>query len=234
MKLLLVLFAAVSVFRSGDTRAQGLDPMYTPGIVSEVISESRSPRVYDWRKNAYELQLGTGYIDEANNFETEVYEIILGVPMEGGLITRVGLRHVIVRGTESSDNVGRTPFTQESGMTRYEILAGMGFSLLEGRNFTRFSPGLGDFENVVLATLGLHYSHPNATYIPKKNEKPRKLPGQKPVNQKIVIELGMRWAIYTPKDYGLYFEAIYNRPLGATGDLTSWAYFGGGLAVAID
>lgn len=234
MRLVFVFSVFFFLVQTGQVFAQGLDPMYTPGIVSEVISESRAPRAYDWRKNSYELQLGTGYIDEANNFENEVYEIILGIPMEGGLMTRIGLRRVIVRGTESSDNVGRTPFTQESGMTRYEILAGMGFSLLEGRNFTRFSPGLGDFENVVLASLGLHYSHPNASYIPKKNEKPRKLPGQKPINQKIVIELGIRWAIYSPKDYGIYLESVYNRPLGASGDLKSWTYFGGGIAVAID
>lgn len=233
MKFLLISVVAIWLV-TGQARAQGLDPMYTPGIVSEVISESRSPRVYDWRKNSYELQLGTGYIDEANNFETEVYEIILGVPMEGGLMTRFGLRRVIVRGTDSSDKIGRTPFTQESAMTRYELVAGMAFSLLEGRNFTRFSPGLGDFENVVLAWGGLHYSHPNASYIPKKNEKPRKLPGQKPVNQKIVIELGLRWAIYLPKDYGIYMESIYNFPLGASDELDNWIYFAGGIAFAID
>jgi hypothetical protein len=213
---------------------QGVDPMYSPGILQDVISESRSPRAYDWRKNSYELQLGYGYTDEANNFENEIYELILGLPSEGGLITRVGLRRAIVMGTNSSDKIGRTPFTQESTMTRYEIVAGLGFSLLEGRNFTRLSPSFGDFENVVMAWAGFHYSHPNASYIPKKNEKPKKMPGQNAKNFKYVIELGLRWAIYTPKDYGLYMEAMYHLPLGSSGDLKNWNYFAGGIAIAVD
>jgi hypothetical protein len=229
-----ILPGLVAVFLPVSVLAQGLDPMYTPGIVSEVVSESRSPRAYDWRKKAYELQLGYGYIDEENNFENEVFELMMGFPSDGGFMPRFGVRRVIVMGTESSDKLARTPFKQEAGMTRYEIVTGVGISLLEGRNFSRFSPGLGDFENVILAWGGIHYSHPNATWIPKKNEKPRKLPGQKPVNQKIVFELGMRWAVYTPKDYGLYLEAMYHLPFGATEDLKDWNYFAGGIAVAVD
>jgi len=228
--LMLVPFVLVATAVLG----QGVDPMYSPGIVQDVISESRSPRVYDWRKNSYELQLGYGYTDEANNFENEIYELILGLPSEGGLITRIGLRRAIVMGTKSSDKIGRTPFTQESSMTRYELVAGLGYSLLEGRNFTRLSPTLGDFESVVLGWLGFHYGHANASFLPKKNEVPKTLPGQRPKNYKYVVELGLRWAIYTPKDYGLYMEGMFQFPVGSSGDLKHWNYFAGGIAIAVD
>ncbi len=234
MILLKFLLITIMLASTPIVYGQGIDPMYSPGIVQDVISESRSPRAYDWRKNSYELQLGYGYTDEANNFENEVYELMLGLPAEGGIITRVGIRRAIVMGTESSDKVGRTPFTQESTMTRYELVGGFGYSLLEGRNFTRLSPTFGDFENVFMVWLGFHYSHPNASYIPKKNEKPERMPGQSPKNFKYVLELGLRWAIYTPKDYGLYLEFMEHVPLGRTGDLESWTYFAGGIAFAVD
>lgn len=219
---------------SQSSLAQGVvDPMYTPGIVADVVSEVRSPRAYDWRRNSYELQLGYGYIDEQNNFENEVFELMVGFPGSGGFMPRMGIRRVHMMGTPSSAKLARTPFKQEAGMTRYEVVGGFGMSLMEGRNFSRLSPWLGDFENVVMLWAGGHYSHPNATLTPKKNEKPKPMPGQKPVNQKFVIELGMRWSFYLPKNYGLYMEAMYQFPTSANEDLKSWNYFVGGVTVAV-
>ena len=204
------------------------DPLSSTGLAQDVVSHATSPHAYDWRRADAELQAGYGYIDEANNFESDVFELGAGVPAGDGSLLRLGIRRAYVRSTPSSNDIGRTPFKQKALPTRYEVYGGYAFGLLEGRSMTRFSPTLPDFEHAMFLWTGAHYSHPNAGLVPKRSAPPPTLPGQDPVNAKIVLELGLRWQIYTPQSFGVFFEAMTCRPLGERG-AHPWQYLASGV-----
>lgn len=211
-----------------STRGLAVDPMTTSDMVPEVISRAESPHAYDWRAATFELQLGIGEVLENNNFNTAAYELAGGVPMQGSML-RFGLRRVDVFSTPSSDDIGRTPFKQAAQSTRYELFTSYAFGLLEGRAMTRFSPLLPDVENTLFLTIGAHYSHPNASLIPRRSDTPPPLNGQEQVNANFVLELGLRYQVYLPQNFGLAIEAVENLPLGSTDALHHWAYFDGGV-----
>jgi hypothetical protein len=225
----LLVFLALARLAAGATAARAdADPLSATGLTQDVVSRAESPHVYDWRRADAELQAGYGYIDEANNFESDVFELGVGIPAGDGSLLRFGLRRAYVHGTPSSNDIGRTPFRQKALPTRYEAYGGYAFGLLEGRSMTRFSPTLPDFEHAMFFWAGAHYSHPNAGLVPKRSEPPKPLPGQDPVNAKIVLELGLRWQIYTPQSFGVFFEAMTCRPLGERG-APPWQYLASGV-----
>jgi hypothetical protein len=210
------------------------DPLSSGGIVAEVISVSETPHIYDYRKVAYELSLAYGGVQEANNFDTDTFDLGVGFPAGGLGMGRISLRRSWVKGTKSSDMLGRTPFRQEAQMTRYEIAGAYNIVLLEGRSMTRISPLLPDFEQILYGVGGVHYGLPTKSLAPRLNDPPEALGGQKPVKATIVVELGLRWAVHIPQMFGLYTEALYQRALRGGGeDLSSWSYFAGGLTWAI-
>src|SRR5690606_12538192 len=140
-------------------------------------------------------------------YNTDGYGLLLMKPFGGGVSGGLGVRRIYVYETDSSRKIGRTPYRQQAGMTRYEYVASAAFRLLEGRSFTRFSPMLPDFKHVLHLTAAIHYSHPTRTTVPRKNDPPVPMAGQEPVNSKIVPEVGLRWQIYLPSAIGIYFEA---------------------------
>ncbi len=217
----------------GAAPAWAADALTAGGLVEEVVSRSDSPHAFDWRAATAEVQLGYGYVDEANNFDTETFELGAGVPTGEGSMARFGLRRTQVYSTPSSNDVGRTPFRQAAQPTRYEFFGGDGYGLLEGRSMTRLTPWIPDVAHVMLAYAGAHYSLPNKGWVPRRGDPPAVLPGQEQVKTKIALELGLRWQIYLPSSFGVYFEGLYNRPMGSAGRLRSWSYFSGGLVWAI-
>ena len=203
------------------------DVMPSSGLFSDVISRSQKPHVYDWRKASSELDLGYGYTDEANNFDNEAYDIGLGFPLGSGIF-RLDLRRINVYPTRSSNLLGRTPFTQEATVTRYEAGGTFMWSVFEGRSISRLSPAVTDLDHAFFLTAGLFYSHPNKSLMIKKSDTPAPLLGQQQVTPTLVSEIGMRWHLYLPQAFGLFFA--YTKQFANKGhDLNSWISVSGGL-----
>ena len=81
---------------------------------------------------------------------------------------------------------------------------------------------------------GLHYADPNSTTIPKLGDDTGTLPGQKKAYSTFNLEIGLRWEIYFPASYGVFFEMDQERPVRSLGGgLNSWQHFTGGLLWAI-
>ena len=123
------------------------------GLFNDVISRSQKPHAFDWRKSSSELNLGYGYTDEANNFNNEAYDLGIGFPL-GSWIFQLDLRRINVYPTYSSNLLGRTPFTQEATVTRYEMGGTFMFSLFEGRSISRLSPAVTDLDHAFFLTAG--------------------------------------------------------------------------------
>jgi len=207
-------------------------PLSSEGLVQEALSEVKNPHAFDWRKSSYELELGYDYADEKNNFENDGAHLGLAFPTSSGFLTRLALRRMLVYGSESSNKVGRTPFRQPAGVSRYELMVGGGMSLVEGRAITRLSPWLPDLEHVLHFTFGVHYSHPNKTWIPRRDDPPDTLPGQRPVNSRWVLEAGLKYQLYLPSAFGLFYEISRHFPLQPAAGQRSWTVFSGGLTWA--
>lgn len=123
-------------------------PLSSQGLYQDVISEVKNPMVFNWRRSAYELDIGYIHVDEKNNFETEGGSLGITFPSKGGYLFRLVVRRIEILQTGSSKKIGRTPYKQPAGVTRYEILTGGALSLLEGRVASRFSPIIPDLEHV--------------------------------------------------------------------------------------
>lgn len=196
-------------------RTPAAPPLTSAVLVDEVMSQSSGPHVFDWRKSAAEIELGYVYVDEANNFESWGAELIGSIPSDAGVTFRFGLRRFWLESTESAELIEKTPFRQKAQPTRYEIMGGLGVSLLEGRSFSRLSPWMGDLEHVLQGLVGLHYNHPNDKWIPARSDKPDARPGQEISYAKLVAEIGLRWQVYFPSSLGLFLGVDRQIPLGA-------------------
>lgn len=212
--------------RADDT-AQALS---LPGLFDEVVTKTKAKHVYDWKRATYELQLGYGTVDEKNNFENAAWDLGFGVPTDSGWIFGGGLRRVIMASTASSDDVGRGPFTQDAQMTRYELYMNANWRILEGRAMTALTPWISDLEMATFLILGFHFNHPNKGNMPKKTDKPAPYTGQRQVNAEHVFELGLKWQVYTPQSFGMFFTIERQMPiLGNTGNLGAFNYLSGGI-----
>ncbi len=199
-------------------------------LAREVVQASQSLHAFDWRKMATELSFGYGYADEANNFDTESFNLGLGIPTGDGYLIQGGLRRTLVYSTPSTNQLGATPYLQEALTSRYELYGGLAASLVEGRAMSRLSPWLPDLEFVLFGVGRLHYSRSTQDWQPWSSRKPPSKLGQKPITSNLGAELGFRTQVYLPIHIGLYFEWLYIRPRSGGQDLKSWRYFEGGLA----
>lgn len=226
----LLVLASTSVIgaeKASDSKV--IDLYNASSFIPEVVSKSETPHAYDWRKATVEIQLGYGTIDERNNFESSAYELGVGIPLAGSSMMRLGLRRVNEYATPSSNDIGRTHFKQSALMNRYEIFGGYSYALIEARGMTRLTPLLPDFQTIFFIHGGAHYAHANRTWRPALKDSPEPFPGQDAVNPKIVLELALRYHIYLPQSFGIALESQYCKPLGNTGQLSSWSYFAGSL-----
>lgn len=229
--LLLTLVGSSSLYAAEEKPPAPKDnPMSASSVADEVTSLTKDPHYFDWRRAGYELELGYDYVDEANNFNNDGGHIGLGIPVGGGFAFRFGVRRFNVYGTRSSNLVSRTPFKQPGLTNRYEFFAGGSYALLEGRSFSRLSPMVSDFSHALFIELGAHYHHPNNGWVPKRKDPPDPLPGQDPAKPKIVGELGLRWTVFFPEVFGVFFDVREHAPLaGANGGMVRWTHFSAGV-----
>lgn len=224
-----ILLGLVPLSLQASSASNWRSHLSSAGLLEEVISQVENPHVFDWRKASFQLELGLGYPVETNNFESRAYELALGIPLNGGMIFRTGLRRVKVSETYSSRLIGRTPFLQEAGISRYDLIAGLDYSILEGRSITRFSKWIPDLQHVLFLKAAGYYSHPNASDMIKLKDKPQAYPGQDVFRSAVNLELGLKWQLYLPQAFGFYLEASQHYPLSRGDHLHSWLYFAGGL-----
>lgn len=202
-------------------------------ISREIVQGSAALHAYDWRKLNSEVYLGYGYADEANNFNTESYDLGIGLPQDSGYVFTLGLRRTNVYSTPSTNQLGSTPYLQEALTTRFELYGGVAASLLEGRAISRLSPWVQDLEFALFAVGRIHLSRATEDRNPMSSKKPKVKLGQKPIISTFGLEVGFRGQIYFPLDIGIFFEAMHNRPKQGGDQLKSWASFEGGLLWAI-
>ena len=204
-------------------------PLRAFHLAREIIHASESKHIYDWRHSTFELTLGYGQGIEANNFNSDTFDLGLGFPQNNAVRLGGGLRRTVVKATASTNELGRTPFVQESTTSRLELYAGASLSLLEGRSISALSTWCGDLEHVLYGVANLHMAQAQENINPFSKKKPQQKPGQKPVHSLYALELGLRMQIYTVFDGGIYFEALRIIPRNGGKHLHSWGQLSGGL-----
>jgi hypothetical protein len=214
--------------------ASAADPYESDGLVQEVITEISNPVVFDFRRADWEFTLIGGYNDEANNFKNEVWGLTVGMPMQSGSVFRFGLNRVNVMTTPSSHKIGRSPFTQDATMSRYEMGLSFAFNLMEGKSVTRLSTIVPDFEHIMYVTFGGSFNHPNEGLMPKKRDYPEPLPGQRRVHSKYSYAVGLEWQIFMPQAVGLRIGADLRFLPAFDSDLLYYPFYFVGMVWAPD
>lgn len=204
--------------------AHALDFSTSGALVEEVLSKSSEPHAWDWRAYKLQVELGLSTIDEANAFESQSYHLGVARPLSGRWLLRGAARKVTTSGTASTQSISQTPFSQAGLPSRYEFLAGAGYTLLDGRSATALSPRISDVGHALYALLGLQYNH-------FTNTDTEPLPGMRALYYKVSAEAGFRLQIFLPENLGLGLEWTYSRPLTeADPDLESWQRFSGSVS----
>jgi hypothetical protein len=209
-----------------------LHSLSSGSLIDEVLSQSEDKNAFDWRRKSFSLELGYDYAYESNVFDNHGMHIGADIPVSGGMTWRFGLRRYVVFASEAGDNLAKTPFRQAAQPSRYELYSGISYSLLEGRSFTRLSPWIGDLDHAFFGLLGVHYTHPSKTWLPKGDTDVDPLPGQLPSYSKFNIDAGLRWEVFLPQTFSVFFE--FNKTYGTGGhpNLKTWWSFSGGVACA--
>jgi hypothetical protein len=199
------------------------EPMSSEILWDEVMSTSENPRAYDWRRARWELEYGLDDIDERTVFRSEGFHLGIGVPMSNGVSIRAGFRRILVKGSRAGDLIEKTPYRQPAQPNRYELYGLVGYSIAEGRAFTRLSPLIGDCEHALSVEIGGHYTHPSPNALPQKDPVNSRVSGQLPVSSTWVAHLGVKYVLYIPNGLGLFISPGYEKPLAALeGPLDHW------------
>ncbi|MBP6218320.1 MAG: hypothetical protein KA436_07020 [Oligoflexales bacterium] len=219
------LIALMSFLIISKLAADTVEDFSSQVLVPEIISSSKSPMVYDWRKSSFSLELGLVQFHEKNSFKGGDFDYALMgmIPTLEGQIFRFGIRRIEVLETPSTRLIGRTPFKQTASVSRYEVFGQWGFSLMEGRSISRIS-FLPSLETVLWGLVGAHLSQPSRTWVPKLKGRSEPYPGQNAVNSTFVVELAVLWQVYLPNRIGFFVEGVYNIPIRDMADLSSWSY----------
>jgi|GEM_PF-1807943 len=228
-----LMFASVMSYEA-IAWASAADPYESDGLVQEVITEISNPVVFDFRRADWEFTLVGGYSDEANNFKNEVWGLTVGMPLQSGSVFRFGLNRVNVMTTPSSHKIGRSPFTQDATMSRYEAGLSFAFNLMEGKSVTRLSTFVPDFEHVMYVTLGGSFNHPNEGLMPKKRDYPEALPGQRRIHSKYSYGIGLEWQFFLPQAVGLRMGAELKLLPVPDSDLRYYPFYYTGVVWAPD
>jgi hypothetical protein len=191
-------------------------------LVEEVLSQSKpDPHHYDWRADSLTVNFGYGNVTEYNSFKSSYFQLGMTTAISDNWIFLTDLRRVMVQGTDSSEKFGQTPFSQSAQPSRYELMAGLGVAILDGRSQTLLSPRITDLQHALYAIAGAQYN-----YFPSKPEEP--LAGMQPAYYDWTAQAGLRWNIYLPHSFGVAFEWDYCFPLTMSQqDLGSWQRFAG-------
>lgn len=233
MKLKLHITAIICLGSSTAQATTPLSELDSRTLVNEVITQVEKKHAFDTRSVAVTIFAGQSYIHEGNNFENSSVQLGAALPASSGNLYRLWLRRVWVTGTSSTQMLSRTPFKQPALMTRYEFHGDFGYSLLEGRSFTRLGPWISDVESSIHALAGGYYSLPNQSSIPKKSDTPTPIDGQEPYNSSLVFSAGLLWQLHFASGFGTYLEMAYNYPLESEPKLKHWKHFSWGLQWSI-
>lgn len=181
-------------------------------VLDQVIMESQAPKIYDWRNSNYELELGIDGVNERNVIPSDGWHAGVGFSLGGGFLFRTGLRRISVHSDTAGRMIAKTPFRQIAQPTRWEVYGQFGYSLLEGKSSSRLSPIISDVESVFSLEAGVHYVHPSSKFIPTKKGDRARVAGQTIGVSAWVIDLGLRYQIYLPSGFGLFFLTNYQIP----------------------
>ena len=195
-------------------------------LIEEVLSQTKDPKEYDWRRIPLQVHFTFFNVLESNIFEARSYQLGLTRSLSGPWSLRGALRRTSVVESSSSRMIAQTVFSQAGQPSRYEILAGAGFTLLDGRTATALSPRTTDLGHALTAHAGLVYSKYDS-------KDPAPISGMRAVYNDLSIETGLRFQIFLPQSLGLGFEWAYGLPLsGRDPDLPNWQRIGGSVSWA--
>lgn len=202
------------------------DLFHEGSIIDQVLMESQTPKIYDWRNSQYQLDLGIENVNEGNVFPSKGWRLGAGFSLGGGVMLRTGLKRIEVASSPPGKMLEKTPFRQYGQPNRWELYGIGSYSLLEGRTSSRLSPWISDTESVFSAEAGLHYVYPSQRWLSKRKDEKKRLEGQTLGYSLLVLNLGLRYQVFLPSGVGIYFEGMYQLPLKKIdASLGSWNSF---------
>lgn len=199
-------------------------------LVDEVIAQSKTRRLYDWRNEKLGIEYKLFTVNERNSFDSEGYEFALSKTFERRYLGLIGLRSIQTLNTSSTEMISMTPFTQAAQPSRKEFFVNFGIPLLAGRSFTFLSPHFPDLEHVLYFKFGGHINFFENKFNLTETTKIT-LPGQRLITYRYVFDLGLRLQFSIPYSLSLFFDYDYFNPgKQSDPDLKEWSLVGGGLA----
>ncbi len=199
-------------------------------LIEEVIAQAKSPRQFDWRQEFVSIEYNLLSVNERNSFQSSGYSFALRKTFDDRYLGIVGLRFITTEATASTNLLAMTPFSQAAQPSRREFFMIAGLPLLAGRSFTILSPRFSDWEHVLYAKAGGHYSFYNGRWK-LKDASSAILPGQRVINYQEAIEVGIRLQFSIPRSLSLFLDQDYYYPISNyDSDLSDWSSFGGGVA----
>ncbi len=220
-----VLLAAILSFVSFNSVCAFAEEIETSGfLVEEVLAQAEDPKRYDWRRTPLQLELSYSNVYEANIFESRSYGFGLTRSFGRGWIMRGSFRRTETMETTSSRQMALTIYSQAGVPSHYGILAGGGYTLLDGRSQTALSPATTDIGHSLAALLGVQYN-----IFDNRDAAP--ISGMRALYYSWVLETGFRFQVFLPHSLGASIEWAYAIPLsGQDPELTSWQRFGGNIS----
>lgn len=144
--------------RADEGEEDPLSPYRAPFgvLVERSIGSTSRPVAFNWRRTRVQVAATGDFLHELNNFNSLRAGGAARFP-SGGLLYELGLSHVWVWDTPSSELLALTPYRQPGRPRRLEIDFNVGIPLAEGvvTARTRFLPSV---EMVLTAWVGLRYA----------------------------------------------------------------------------
>lgn len=141
-----------------EDEADPLSPYRTPFgvLVDRTIGTTSTPVAYNWRRGRFQLAAMGDQLAELNNFNSQRAGALVRIP-SGGLLYEVGVSHVWVWDTPSSELLAYTPYRQPGRPARWELDLQVAVPLAEGvvTARPRFFPSV---QMVLCAYAGLRYA----------------------------------------------------------------------------
>lgn len=213
----IILFFAANAASAVELSTSG-------ALVEEVLAQAEDAKAYDWRRMTLQLDLQASFVYEGNVFQSRSYGLGAFHSLGRGWLLHGALRRAQTLETTSSQQMALTIYSQAAQPSRFELLLGGGYMLLDGRSSTVLNPRLTDLGHALIALAGVHYNHFD-------NRDPAPIAGMRAIYYDLVAEVGLRFQIFLPHSLGVAFEWTYERPLrGADPELTDWQRFGGSLS----
>lgn len=193
-------------------------------LVEEVLAQAEDPKRYDWRRTPLQLELSYSNVYEANIFESRSFGFGVARSFGSAWIMRGAFRRTQTMETTSSRQMALTIYSQAGLPSHYEVLAGVGYTLLDGRSATALSPTATDIGHSLTALLGVQYNIFD-------NRDPAPISVMRALYYNWVAETGLRFQVFLPNSFGASIEWAFVVPVsGQDPELSSWQRFGGNIS----